>query len=34
MVRKLHRATQELGITPDQITAEVEAVRRERARRS
>lgn len=34
MVRKLHRATGELGITPDQIAAEVEAVRRKRARRS
>lgn len=34
MVRKLRRATRELGITPDQIAAEVEAVRRNRARRS
>jgi hypothetical protein len=34
MVHKLRRATRELRITPDQITAEVEAVRRERARRS
>lgn len=34
MVRKLRRATRELGITSDQIAAEVEAVRRERARRS
>ena len=34
MVRKLRRATGELGITPDQIAAEVEAVRRVRARRS
>ena len=34
MVRKLRRATRELGTTPDEITAEVEAVRRERARRS
>ena len=34
MVRKLRRATRELGITPDKIAAEVEAVRRERARRS
>ncbi|MBH0179065.1 MAG: hypothetical protein HP491_14690 [Nitrospira sp.] len=32
MVNKLRRATRELGITPDQITAEVEAVRRNRAR--
>ena len=30
MVRKLRRATRELGATPDEITAEVEAVRRER----
>jgi len=34
MVSKLRRATRELGLTPDQIAAEVEAVRRERARRS
>jgi hypothetical protein len=34
MVSKLRRATRELGITPDQIAAEVEAGRRERARRS
>jgi len=34
MVSKLRRATRERGITPDQIAAEVEAVRRERARRS
>lgn len=34
MVRKLRRATGELGITPNQIAAEVEAVRRKRARRS
>jgi hypothetical protein len=34
MVRKLRRATRELGFTPDQIAAEVEAVRRKRARRS
>jgi hypothetical protein len=34
MVRKLRRATHELGITPEQITAEVEAVRHKRARRS
>ena len=34
MVSKLRRATRELGITPEQITAEVEAVRRNRARRS
>ncbi len=34
MVSKLRRATRALGITPDQITAEVKAVRRERARRS
>lgn len=34
MVSKLRRATRELGITPGQIAAEVEAVRRDRARRS
>ena len=34
MVRKLRRATRELGITPDQIAAEIEAVRRKRARHS
>jgi hypothetical protein len=34
MVRKLRRATRELEITPDQIAAEVEAVRRKHARRS
>ena len=34
MVRKLRRATGELGITPDQIAAEVEAVRHKRARHS
>ena len=34
MVSKLRRATRELGITPDQIATEVEAVRRDRARRS
>jgi hypothetical protein len=34
MVTKLRRATRELDITPDQIAAEVEAVRRERARHS
>lgn len=34
MVRKLRRATGELGITPDQIAAEVEAVQRKRARHS
>jgi hypothetical protein len=34
MVSKLRRATRELGITPDQIAAEVAAVRRNRARRS
>jgi hypothetical protein len=34
MVRKLRRVTGELGITPDQIAAEVEAVQRKRARRS
>jgi hypothetical protein len=34
MVRKLRRATRELGITPDQIAAEVEAVRRKRVRHS
>lgn len=34
MVNKLRRATRELGITPDQIAAEVEAVRRNRARRT
>jgi len=34
MVSKLRRATCELGITPGQIAAEVEAVRRDRARRS
>jgi len=34
MVRTLRRATRELGITPDQITVEVTAVRRKRARRS
>ncbi|MGE0470333.1 MAG: hypothetical protein AB7L09_06375 [Nitrospira sp.] len=34
MVRKLRRATGELGITPDRIAAEVEAVRRKRARHS
>ncbi len=34
MVRKLRRATGELGITPDQIAAEVEAVQRKHARRS
>ncbi len=34
MVSKLRRATRELTITPDQIAAEVAAVRRERARRS
>lgn len=35
MIRKLRRATQELGpLSPDQIAAEVAAVRAERARRS
>ena len=34
MVRKLRRATGELGITPDQIATEVETVRRKRARHS
>ena len=34
MVSKLRRATRELSITPDQIASEVEAVRRDRARRS
>ena len=34
MVSKLRRATRELGVTPEQIAAEVAAVRRERARRS
>ncbi|MBH0179059.1 MAG: hypothetical protein HP491_14660 [Nitrospira sp.] len=34
MVNKLRRTTRELGITPDQIAAEVEAVRRKRARRT
>lgn len=34
MVSKLRRATRELGITPGQIAAEVETVRRDRARRS
>ena len=34
MVSKLRRATRELGITPGLIAAEVEAVRRDRARRS
>ena len=33
MVSKLRRATRELGITPDQIAAEVKAVRQARARR-
>jgi hypothetical protein len=32
IVSKLRRATRELGITPDQIAAEVEAVRRDRDR--
>lgn len=34
MVRKLRQTTHELGITPEQIVAEVEAVRRKRARHS
>ena len=34
MLSKLRRATRELGVTPEQIAAEVAAVRRERARRS
>ena len=34
MVSKLRRATRELAVTPEQIAAEVGAVRRERARRS
>jgi hypothetical protein len=34
MVSKLRRATRELGITPEQIAAEVDTVRRKRARRS
>jgi hypothetical protein len=34
MVGKLRRATRELDITPEQIAAEVDTVRRERARRS
>jgi hypothetical protein len=34
MVGKVRRAARELSITPEQITAEVAAVRRERARRS
>jgi hypothetical protein len=34
MVRKLRRASREIGLTSEQITAEVDAVRRERARRS
>lgn len=33
MVRKLRRASRAVGLTPEHITAEVEAVRRERARR-
>jgi hypothetical protein len=32
MVRKLRRVTGELGITPDQIAAEVEGVRHKHAR--
>jgi len=34
MVSKLRRAARELSITPEQIAAEVGAVRRDRARRS
>ena len=34
MVGKVRRAARELSITPEQIAAEVAAVRRERARRS
>ena len=33
MVRKLRRASREVGLTPEQIAAEVVAVRRARARR-
>lgn len=33
MVRKLRRASREVGLTPKQIAAEVEAVRQARARR-
>jgi hypothetical protein len=33
MVRKLRRASREVGLTPEQIAAEVVAVRRVRARR-
>lgn len=33
MVRKLRRASREVGLTPKHIADEIEAVRRERARR-